>query len=128
MAAPAISGLVADLLQIHPRWTPDQVKGVLTSSAVSDNPSLREPNAIKAALVLDPPEADQGLTPSSLLNPANGTVNYTWATWSFATWSRATGLLRAGYANKSYDCTTCSDKASGSVDSSFATWTTIPLG
>jgi serine protease AprX len=138
MAAPAISGLVADLLQLHPRWTPDQVKGVLTSSAVSDNPSLQEPNAIKAALDWNPPLADQGLTPSTLLNPSTGNVNYTWATWSFATWSRATGLLRAGYApGKSYDCTSCSaqtsSSGSGSVNSSlagwnFATWTTTPLG
>jgi serine protease AprX len=133
MAAPAISGLVADLLQVHPRWTPDQVKGVLTSSAVSDNPSLQEPNAIKAVLDWNPPVADQGLTPSTLLSGANGNVNYSWATWSFATWSRATGELRAGYTGKSYDCTTCSNTPSSSVDSSvagwdFATWTTIPLG
>jgi serine protease AprX len=133
MAAPAISGLVADLLQVHPRWTPDQVKGVLTSSAVSDNPSLQEPNAINAVLDWNPPVADQGLTPSTLLSGANGNINYTWATWSFATWSRATGQLRAGYTGKSYDCTTCSNTPSSSVDSSvagwdFATWTTIPLG
>jgi serine protease AprX len=133
MAAPAISGLVADLLQVHPRWTPDQVKGVLTSSAVSDNPSLQEPNAVKALLDWNPPVADQGLTPSTLLTGANGSVNYSWATWSFATWSRATGDLRAGYTGKSYDCTTCSNTPSASVNSSvagwdFATWTTMPLG
>ncbi len=133
MAAPAISGLVADLLQVHPRWTPDQVKGVLTASAVSDNPSLQEPNAVKAVLDWNPPVADQGLTPSTLLTGSGGNVNYTWATWSFATWSRATGLLRAGYTGKSYDCTTCSNTPSSSVNSSvagwnFATWTTIPLG
>jgi serine protease AprX len=136
MAAPAISGLVADLLQLHPRWTPDQVKGVLTSSAVSDNPSIQEPNAVKAALDWNPPLADQGLTPSTLLNLRTGNVNYTWATWSFATWSRAAGLLRADYApGQSYDCTSCSAQTSGSasLNSSlagwnFATWTTNPLG
>ncbi len=31
MAAPMISGLVADLLQYRPSWTPNQVKGVLTT-------------------------------------------------------------------------------------------------
>ncbi len=50
MAAPMIAGLVADLLQVHPRWTPDQVKGDLTSRAVSENGSLQEPNAVKAVL------------------------------------------------------------------------------
>ena len=113
-----ISGLVADLLQVHPRWTPDQVKGVLTSSAVSDNPSLQEPNAVKAVLDWNPPVADQGLTPSTLLTGRTATSTTRWATWSFATWSRATGLLRAGYTGKSYDCTTCSNTPSSSVNSS----------
>jgi serine protease AprX len=120
MAAPAIAGLVADLLQLHPRWTPDQVKGVLTSSAVSDNPSLQEPNAIKAALDFNPPLADQGLTPSNLLNGATGNVTPAFSTWSFATWSRASGALRAGYADKSFTCDSCS--APGNVNPSFATW------
>ena len=65
MAAPMISGLVADLLQIHPNWTPDQVKGDLTSSAATENSSFQEPNAVKAALLWNPPVADQGLTPST---------------------------------------------------------------
>lgn len=122
MATPAISGLVADLLQVHPGWTPDQVKGVLTSPAVNGGAPFQEPNAVKAALDFNPPLADQGLTPSGLLNTATGQINYTLATWSLATWSRATGLLRAGYADKSYDCTTCSAEPSGSVNSSLATW------
>jgi serine protease AprX len=50
MAAPMISGLVTDLLQIHPNWTPDEEKGDLTSSAVTENSSFQEPNAITAAL------------------------------------------------------------------------------
>ena len=133
MAAPAISGLVADLLQIHPQWTPDQVKGVLTSSAVTDNSSFREPNAVKAALDLNPPPANQGLKPSSLLNTVTGNVNYNLATWSLATWSRATGALRADYTARSYDCTSCSATPTGNVNSSLATWnlatwTTVPLG
>jgi len=122
MAAPAISGLVADLLQIHPGWTPDQVKGVLTSPAVNDGAPFQEPSAVKAALDFNAPLADQGLTPSTLFDTANGKVNYTLATWSLATWSRATGLLRAGYTDKSYDCTTCSAQPSGTVNSSLATW------
>jgi serine protease AprX len=122
MAAPAISGLVADLLQLHPRWTPDQVKGVLTSSAVSDNSNLQEPNAVKAALDWNPVSADQGLTPSSLIDTATGQVHYSLSTWSLSTWSRATGLLRAGYAGHSYSCASCSAKTGGSVDSSLSTW------
>jgi len=133
MAAPAISGLVADLLQLHPRWMPDQVKGVLTSSAVTENSSFQQPNAVKAALDWAPPIADQGLTPSSLLNTATGNIDYNLGTWSVATWNRATGSLRAGYTDKSYDCATCSAKPGGSVSSSLGTWNLgtwniVPLG
>jgi serine protease AprX len=122
MAAPAIAGLVADLLQVHPRWTPAQVKGVLTSPAVSDNGSLQEPNAIKAVLDWNPPVADQGLTPSRLIDAATGSVNLNLATWNLATWNRATGELRAGYANSSYSCKTCGATGGSSVNSSLATW------
>jgi serine protease AprX len=122
MAAPAIAGLVADLLQVHPRWTPAQVKGVLTSPQVSENGSVQEPNAIKAVLDWNPPVADQGLTPSKLLTTARGTINLSLATWNLATWNRATGDLRAGYANSSYSCRTCSANSGSGVNSSLATW------
>jgi serine protease AprX len=122
MAAPMISGLVADLLQAHPRWTPAEVKGVLTSAAVSENSSLQEPNAIKAVLDWNPPVADQGLTPSKLIDQATGNVNYDLGTWSLATWSRADGALRAGYAGSSYTCKTCSAANGDSVNSSLGTW------
>jgi serine protease AprX len=132
MAAPMIAGLVADLLQVHPRWTPDQVKGDLTSAGVSDNPSLQEPNAVKAILNWNPPVADQGLTPSNLLDPATGAINLNLATWNLATWNRATGELRAGFADSSYACKTCAAQSSGTVSSTLATWglgtwNTIPL-
>ncbi len=133
MAAPMIAGLVADLLQVHPRWTPDQVKGDLTSAAVSANSSLREPDAVRAVLDWNPTVADQGLTPSGLLNTATGVVNTTLGTWSLATWSRANGALRAGFAGSSYTCKTCTANGGGSVDSSLGTWnmgtwSTVPLG
>jgi serine protease AprX len=122
MAAPVIAGLVADLLEVHPRWTPDQVKGDLVSNAVSANSSLQEPGAVKAALNWNPAPADQGLTPSGLLNTATGQINLNLATWNLATWSRATGALRAGYADSSYTCKGCVAAGSGSVNSSLATW------
>ncbi len=122
MAAPMIAGLVADLLQAHPRWTPDQVKGDLTSDAVSDNSSLQEPNAVKAVLNWNPPVANQGLTPNELIDPATGVVNYTLSTWSLATWSRTNGALRAGYAGSSYSCKSCSAGNGDTVKSSLGTW------
>jgi serine protease AprX len=121
MAAPAISGLVADLLQLHPAWTPDQVKGDLTSPAVSDNSSVQQPDAVKAALNWHPAPADLGLTPSNLID-GNGRIDYTLGTWSLGTWSRASGLLRAGFAGSSWTCKNCSAGAGGTVDSSLGTW------
>jgi serine protease AprX len=122
MAAPMIAGLAADLLQVHPRWTPDQVKGDLTSAGVSANSSVQEPNAVKAVLSWNPPVADQGLTPSSLLTTHGGKIDLTLSTWSLATWSRANGALRAGYAGQSYTCKTCAAHAGGSASSSLGTW------
>ena len=132
MAAPMIAGLVADLLQVHPSWTPDQVKGDLTTSLVSSSSSLLEPGAVKAVLNWNPALADQGLRPSNLLNTATGAINLNLATWNLATWNRANGALRADYTNSSYTCKTCSATGSGTVNSSLATWGlatwgTVPL-
>jgi serine protease AprX len=132
MATPMITGLAADLLQIHPNWTPAQVKGDLTSPQVNEGSSFQEPNAVKAALLWDPPVADQRLTPSSLLSPASGSVKTELGTWSLATWSRAIGDLRAGYAGSSYTCKACSAGGAGTVSPSMGTWSmgtwsTVPL-
>ena len=122
MAAPMISGLVADLLQIHPNWTPNQVKGALTSSAVTDNSSFQEPNGVKAALLSNPPVADQGLTPSTLVNAATGDINYKLSSWSLSSWSRASGALRAGFALSSWSCTDCSAGSSPGTTPSMSSW------
>jgi serine protease AprX len=128
MAAPMVAGLVADLLQVHPRWTPDQVKGDLTTAAVSASSSVREPDAVKAVLNWNPAPANQGLTPSGLLSTAAGEVNTTLGMWSLGMWSRASGGLRAGFAGSSYACKACSATGGGSVNSSLAGWATVPLG
>jgi hypothetical protein len=89
---------------------------------VSENSSFQEPNAVKAALDFNPPQADQNVTPSSLLAGGSGEVIPQLATWSLATWSRATGLLRAGYTDRSYSCSSCEAAANGNVNSNLATW------
>ncbi len=122
MAAPAISGLVADLLEIHPNWTPDQVKGDLTSSTVTENNSFQEPNAVKAALLWNPPAADQGLTPSSLINTATGNINYNLSSWSLSSWSRAKGPLRAGFALSSWSCNDCTASGGAGASPSLGSW------
>ena len=134
MAAPVISGLVADLLQIHPNWTPDQVKGDLTSPSVTENSSFQEPNAVKAALLWSPAAADQGLTPNTLVNAATGNIDYNLSTWSLSSWSRAKGPLRAGFALSSWSCDSCSATSVPGAASTLGSWslgswsTVQPLG
>jgi serine protease AprX len=134
MAAPMISGLVADLLQIHPNWTPDQVKGALTNSGATDNSSFQEPNGVKAALLWNPPLADQGLTANTLVSATTGNINYNLSSWSLSSWSRAKGPLRAGFALSSWSCDSCSAASGAGADPSLGSWslgswsTVQPLG
>jgi serine protease AprX len=120
LATPVMTGLVADLLQIHPRLTPDQVKGVLTDPNVATN-SLPEDNAIKVALDWNPPPADQGLTPNNLITDSGGNINYNLSSWSLSSWSTATGSLAASFARSSWSCN-CTSDSSGSADPSLSSW------
>jgi serine protease AprX len=121
MAAPMISGLVADLLQHHPNWTPNQVKGALMSSWVSENSSIQIPDAMKLAWLWNPPVADQGLTPNNLITDTQGDIDYTRSSWSRSSWSTATGTLSAGFARSSWSCN-CSVTSTGAIDPSRSSW------
>ena len=122
MAAPMISGLVADLLQEHPSWTPDQVKGALTSSLATVNPAIQEVSGPRLALMATPPKANVGLTPSSLITDASGNINYDLSRWSLSSWSVAKGSLSAGFALSSWSCGSCGGDGNGGVDPSLSSW------
>ncbi len=133
MAAPMISGLVADLLQARPDLSPDQVKGALTDPDISSISRIQEPNAIKAAFDRDPQPADQGLTPSELLG-SDGNISYTMGSWSMGSWSAAQGSLKAPFAMGSWSCESCTGvptkteaaQAHSSMGSwSMGSWSTI---
>jgi serine protease AprX len=130
MAAPMISGLVADLLEAHPRWTPDVVKGALTNRFVSSNAALQEADAAKVVALPWAFPANRGLTPNQLIDPTTGDIDYTRSSWSRSSWSTATGSLSAGFARSSWSCN-CASAASASggdgsqddeVDSSRSSW------
>jgi serine protease AprX len=121
MAAPMIAGLVADALQYRPSLTPNQIKGVLMASQVSDNPSIQIPDAMKMSWMWNPPVANQGLTPNSLITDASGNIDYSRSSWSRSSWSSATGTLAAGFARSSWSCATCT-ASSSSVDPSRSSW------
>ena len=123
MATPMISGLAALLLQAHPDWTPNQVKGALMSSAAASNPSTKEVDAAKALALGSPAPADGGLTPNSLLNPSTGDIDYSQSSWSQSSWSQAGGALAAAFAQSSWSCT-CGASGTSSVGPSTSSWST----
>jgi serine protease AprX len=132
LATPIVSGAVADLLQAHPSWTPDMVKGALMASSTAP-PGYPGGSAgmisANTASSVAPNNlvADQGLTPSSLVvmpSSAGGTPS--WANWSRSSWSTAEGSLSAPWARSSWSCT-CGAGSQGVAETrsswSSLTWT-----
>jgi serine protease AprX len=122
MAAPMVSGLVADLLQEHPDWTPDQVKGALTSPFVRATADLQEVSGARLGLLQFAPTANGGLTPNSLITDASGNIDYKLSSWSFSSWSVAQGSLSAGFALSSWSCASCSGGGNSGVDPTMSSW------
>jgi serine protease AprX len=121
MAAPMISGLVADLLQYRPYLSPNQVKGALTTSWISESSSIQIPDAMKLSWLRNVQPANQGLTPNTLITDASGNVDSARSSWSRSSWSTATGSLSAAFARSSWSCN-CSAPSGGSIDPSQSTW------
>jgi serine protease AprX len=111
MAAPIVTGIVAGLIQAHPDWTPDQVKGALTYRASRNakywNPrrtgdgawEVAADNALRATS--GELTANHGLVPNDLVDPTTGDIDYTRASWSRAGWSAAADALRASWSRAS---------------------------
>jgi serine protease AprX len=135
MAAPIVAGIAADLLSAHPGWTPDQVKGALTyNSGTLDSEGEPIANlrptlgggwevAADLALTASKPElvANQGLVPSSFIDPATGTISDTRASWGRASWRSAADGLRASWGAASWTCD-CSLMTGASADTTRASW------
>jgi serine protease AprX len=121
MASPMISGLVADLLQAHPDWAPDEVKGVLMSPDMASNPAIQEVDAAKLIAADSPPQADAGLTPNRLIDSTTGDIDYSQSSWSQSSWSQATGPLSTSFAQSSWSCS-CGQTGSDGVSPSTSSW------
>jgi serine protease AprX len=123
MAAGVVSGAVALILQEHPKWTPDQVKGALVHK-LRDVPGTGGEVAVENARGASGDDllANRGLTPSTYIDPATGGVDLTRARWSRARWSDATELLRARWSSASFSCASCGRDMSSSVEQSRARW------
>jgi serine protease AprX len=118
MAAPIVSGIVADLLSAHPTWTPNQVKGALTYTSPTldqdgdpiSNMRLTADGAWEVAAYTalhasaDELVSNVGLTPSSWLDPATGDIDWSRASWKRASWKQAADGLRASWGAASWSC------------------------
>jgi serine protease AprX len=124
MATPIVAGIAADLVAAHPNWTPNMVKGAL---------SLQRPTAdgageVAADLALAARaralQANQGLTPSTLLAAA-GDIAYTRASWKRASWSAAVDGTRASWGRASWKCDCTSMIAGTRASWGSASWSSF---
>jgi serine protease AprX len=136
MSAPVVSGLVALMLELHPDWTPDQVKSTLISTSRPVNGGVSEVHALGALLTDVPAEgANAGIAPSELIDPSTGAIDPARSSWGRSSWGSADGELAAPWARSSWGCL-CEpadgDPAADALRSSWgrsswgmATWSTI---
>jgi len=111
-AAPVVSGIAADVIGLHPDWTPDQVKGALMraatvvakaapmstgvgevniQTALSDKTAPPNPNAALDRFLV--PDPDGGSAPvfdsASWLRAAQDSASWNSASWVAASWNTA---------------------------------------
>ncbi len=126
LAAPIVSGVAADLLAAHPRWTPAMVKGALVNTAAPLSDGGDEVQAMSAYWASGSQLAsDQGLTPNDLIDPATNTIDYDAASWSAASWSTAADPLAASWSAASWSCVDCSSTDQGDVSPTSASWSDL---
>jgi serine protease AprX len=130
MAAGVVSGEVATLVQKHPDWTPNELKGtivkrtrpvketvvemVLGTLVDADGSGLPlgttidttikngESGVDKAMAPSTPDTSNAGLVPNDLIIPATGKIDFSRASWSRASWSEAVDALRASWSRASW--------------------------
>ena len=114
MAAAVASGAAADILQVHPTWTPDQVKGAMVS-ANRDTPGAGVEVQVDQASQQDGRlAANSGNTPSTLLPSRTGFSSL--GDWTAASFDRMSftrmsfttvgsgSPLYAGWSRMSFTC------------------------
>ena len=145
-SAAVVSGVAANLLGVHPEWTPDQVKGELMLSAASlgmaapGSVGVGEVNlyrALRTMAVADPPNPNAALEQFLVPDPAGGLLpvldaqrwfavamtNPSWnaASWSSASWSSAS-WSSASWSSASWSSASWSSASWSSASWSSASW------
>jgi serine protease AprX len=137
-AAPVVAGAAAQLLAVHPEWTPDQVKGalMLTASATAAAPyalGVGEINAEKAINVSNPPNPNAALNRFVVADPAGGSVPVfdaaSWtstaqsdASWTSASWTSAS-WTSASWTSASWTSASWTSASWVSASWTSASWT-----
>ncbi len=121
MAAPMVSGTVALMLERRPWLTPNQVKGILMSTTRTlpgGEPAISGYGAVYTNVTA---QANDGLTPHTMIDRATGSIDPAWSSWSRSSWSSAAPFLTADWSRSSWSCN-CSRTGSGDVDPSWSSW------
>jgi serine protease AprX len=127
MASAVTAGAVATLLSARPGWTPDEVKGALSTrsrpvheakgapvspDATTTTTSHAGEVALDKTLTLeDVPAglvANKDLQPSQWIDPATGGIDYSRTSWSRTSWSEAVDPLRTSWSRTSWSRTSWS--------------------
>lgn len=125
LSAPIVAGIAADLIADHPSWTPAEVKGAIVNTAQPLPGGGSEVSAVAAdqangnQLV-----SDQGLTPSTLIDPDTGDIDPSAASWGAASWGTASVPQTASWSAASWSCLTCSATGDGTTQPTAASWGT----
>jgi serine protease AprX len=140
-AAPIVAGAAAQLLALHPTWTPDQVKGalMLTTNAMPSSTPLSVGvgtiDVLAAAAVSQPPDPNAGLQPFVVKDKSgarrldfdaweqyvNNAASWSSASWSSASWSSAS------WSSASWSSASWSSAARTDASWSSASWSSASL-
>jgi serine protease AprX len=126
-AAPVVSGIAADLLALHPSWTPDDVKGALMLTASQTGPlsgayalGVGEVRASAAAAVTTPPNPNAGLD-AYIITDSSGTRTFDAASWSSAAKANAS-WNSASWNSASWNSASWSSASWNAASWSAASW------
>jgi hypothetical protein len=121
-----VAGIAADLLAVHPSWTPAMVKGAIVNTAASLSDGGAEVRAMSAYWAGGSQlSSDQGLTANGLIDSTTGSIDYSAASWSAASWSTAVDQLAASWSAASWSCVDCAATDQGGVDPTSASWSNV---
>ena len=139
-AAPVVAGAAADVLAVHPTWTPDQVKGALMLTAQPLRLSSQWSGGVgqvktdTAAAVLIPPNPNLALNSFLVASPDGGATKVfdavAWSTtasadplWSAASWTTASWTT-ASWTTASWTTASWTTASWTTASWTTASWTT----